>query len=128
MLERLVDNGLSQEDISLATEETGDIFHAAVISDAVESSQMGKFGHVVTVEITDNIRIPAFSELEILAQVKGDDRHCYMLESNLKNLSVARAVVMPDMVVPVRLLNPTGDQLIYTQELVWLCCGRSQKS
>ena len=33
---------------------------------------MGESGNVLTVKITDNIRIPAFSELEILAQVKGD--------------------------------------------------------
>ena len=65
MLQQLVDNSLPQEDTSLATEEPGDIFHAAGISDTVESSQMGKFGHVLTVKITDNIRIPAFSELEI---------------------------------------------------------------
>ena len=63
----------------------------------------------MTVKINDNIRIPAFSELEILTQVKGNGRHYYMLENNLKNsdLLVARAVVMPDKVVPVYLLNPT---------------------
>ena len=49
----------------------------------MESSQIGESGHVLIVEITDNIRIPAFSELEILAQVKGDGSHCYMLENNL---------------------------------------------
>ena len=39
---------------------------------------MGESLHVLTVKITDNIRIPAFSKLEILAQVKGDGSHCYM--------------------------------------------------
>ena len=45
--------------------------------------------------------------------MKGDGGHCYMLENNLKNsdLLVARAVVMPDKVVPVRLLNPTGGSI-----------------
>ena len=71
---------------------------------------MGESGHVLTVKITDNIRIPAFSELEILTQVKGDGSHCCMLENNLKNsdLLVASAIVMPGKVVPVHLLNPTG--------------------
>ena len=67
----------------------------------------------MTVKINDNIRIPAFSELEILTQVKGNGRHYYMLENNLKNsdLLVARAVAMPDKVVPVYLLNPTGGSI-----------------
>ena len=62
---------------------------------------------MLTVKVIDNIRIPAFSELEILAQVKGDGSHSYMLESNLKNsdLLVARAVVTPGEVVPVRLVK-----------------------
>ena len=67
--------------------------------------------HVLSVKVIDNVRIPSFSELEILAQVKGDGgNNCYMLESNLQNLDllVARAVVTPGNVVPVRLLNPTG--------------------
>ena len=87
---------------------------------------MGESLYVLTVKITDNIRILAFSELEILAQVKGDGSHCYMLESNLKNsdLLVARTVVMPGKVVSVRLLE---NQLICTKELVWLCCLRSWK-
>ena len=79
VLEQLVDNGLPQEDTSRTAEEPGDIFHAA---DTIKSSQMGESGHVLTVKITDNIRIPAFSELEILAQVKGDGSHCYMLDNN----------------------------------------------
>ena len=82
---------------------------------------MGESGHVLTVKITDNIRIPAFSELEILAQVKGDGNHHYLLENNLKNpdLLVARAVVMPDKIVPVRLLNPTGGSInLYSEASV----------
>ena len=71
-------------------------------------------GHVLSVKVIDNVRIPSFSELEILAQVRGDgDNNCYMLESNLQNsdLLVARAVVTPGDVVPVRLLNPTGKSI-----------------
>ena len=70
-------------------------------------------GHVLSVSVIDNGRVPSFSELEILAQTKGDGSHCYMLESNLQNsdLLVARAVVIPGETVPVRLLNPTGNSI-----------------
>ena len=70
---------------------------------------------MLSVNVIDNVRIPSFSELEILAQTKSDGtksdgNHCYMLESNLQNsdLLVARAVVTPGETVPVRLLNPIG--------------------
>ena len=75
---------------------------------------------VLSVNIIDNVKIPSFSELEILAQTKSDGtksdgtksggNRCYMLESNLQNfdLLVARAIVTPGETVPVRLLNPTG--------------------
>ena len=71
---------------------------------------MVKSGHVLSVSVIDNVRVPSFSELEILVQTKGDGSHCYMLESNLQNsdLLVAREVVTPGETVPVRLLNPTG--------------------
>ena len=118
VLEQLVDISLSQEECennshAHVPEGFEDVFHTADISDAVEISQVGGSGHVLTVKVIDNIRIPAFSELEILAQVKGDGSHCYMLEGNLKNsdLLVARAVVMPGEVVPVRLMNPTGGSI-----------------
>ena len=63
--------------------------------------------------LIDNVRVPSFSELEILAQTKGDGSHCYMLESNLQNsdLLVARAVVTLGETVPVRLLNPIGSSI-----------------
>ena len=118
VLEQLVDISLSQEECennshAHVPEGFEDVFHTADISDAVEISQVGGSGHVLTVKVIDNIRIPAFSELEILAQVKGDGSHCYILEGNLKNsdLLVARAVVMPGEVVPVRLMNPTGGSI-----------------
>ena len=85
-----MDISLSREDCednshAHVSEGSGDVFHTADISDAVEISQMGGSGHVLTVKVIDNTRIPAFSELEILAQVKSNGSHCYMLESNLKN-------------------------------------------
>ena len=47
-----------------------------------------KSDRVLSVNIIDNVRIPSFSELEILAQTKSDGttsdgNRCYMLESNL---------------------------------------------
>ena len=72
-----------------------------------------KSGHVLSVSVIDNVRVPSFSEVEILAQTKGDGSHCYMLESKLQNsdLLVARAVVTLGETVPVRLLNPTGSSI-----------------
>ena len=79
---------------------------------------MVKSDRVLSVNIIDNVRIPSFSELEILAQTKSDgttsdDNRSYMLESNLQNsdLLVARAIVTPGETVPVRLLNPTGSPI-----------------
>ena len=76
---------------------------------------MVKSGHVLSVSVIDNVRVPSFSELEILVQTRGDGSHCYMLESNLQNsdLLVARAVVTPGETVPV-----LGAQLTCTQECV----------
>ena len=45
-------------------------------------------GHVLSVKVTENDRVPSFSELEIVVQVKGytnDTNSCYLLESNLQN-------------------------------------------
>ena len=58
--------------------------------------------YLLSVNVIDNVRIPSFSELEILAQAKSDGNHCYMLESNLQNsdLLVARAIVTPGETVP----------------------------
>ena len=45
--------------------------------------------HVLSVKVIDNVRIPSFSELEILAQVNGcpiDTSTCYMLEGNLLSI------------------------------------------
>jgi len=65
--------------------------------------------------VTDNVRIPSFSELEISAQVRGHtvNTNSYVLEGNMKNsdVMVARAVVAPGSTVPVRLLNPTGEPI-----------------
>ena len=115
MLEQLVDASLLQEleGTSVVAGESGDAIQATSVSDTVKVSQMSESGHVLTVKVIDNIRIPAFSEMEVLARGKGDSCHCYMLENNLKNseLLVARAVVMSGEFVQVRLLNPTGESI-----------------
>ena len=49
MLEQLADNSWPQQDTSHAAEEPRDIFHAAGISDTVESSQIRESGHVLPV-------------------------------------------------------------------------------
>ena len=112
MLEQLVNTSLLQKELEgtsldLVAGESGDVIQATSVSDTVKVSQMSESGHVLTVKVTD-IRIPAFSEMEVLAWGKGDGCHCYI---NLKNselqVLVARAVVMSGEVVPVCLLNPT---------------------
>ena len=69
-----------------------------------------KFDCVLSVNIADNVRIPSFSELEILANTKGDGDHSYMLESNLQNsdLLMTRAIVTPGKTVyPSTFVNPS---------------------
>ena len=118
----ILDVNLSQEgsDNNFRREET---FQTECSHSVLQHNTPGVFpardpsaesGHVLSVKVIDNVRIPSFSELEILAQVRGDGgNNCYMLESNLQNsdLLVARAVVTPGDVVPVRLLNPTGKSI-----------------
>ena len=64
------------------------------------------------VRVTANVLLPAYSEMEILADT-GDfiqEDHPYMLEgveSSTSNVMVARAVVTPGVSVPVRVMNPT---------------------
>jgi len=65
----------------------------------------------------DNVRVPAFSELEILAKVVGGIPvlgGCYMMEGVLRNsdLMVARTLVSFNEVVPVQLLNPTETSIV----------------
>ena len=68
------------------------------------------------VRITANVLIPAYSEMEILADTSDSIQEdlTYILkgvESQPSNVMVARAVVTPGMSVPVRVMNPT-DQLV----------------
>ena len=86
LLGKVVDENLLQEG-------SIEVSHAADISDTMDNSQMGEPSYVLTVKLIDNIRVPAFSELEVLAQVKCDGSRCYVLENNLKtsDLLVARA-------------------------------------
>ena len=68
------------------------------------------------VRITANVLIPAYSEMEILADTSDSIQEdlTYILEgveSQPSNVMVARAVVTPGVSVPVRVMNPT-DQLV----------------
>ena len=73
---------------------------------------------VFLVKVVDNVRVPSYSEMEIVAKViKGctlSQGSCYVLENNLHNseVIVARALVTPDEFVPVRLLNPTDKPIV----------------
>ena len=73
--------------------------------------------HVFLVKVADNVRVPSYSEMEIVAKVKGctlPQGSCYVLENNLHNSEViiARALVTPDEFVQVRLLNPTDKPIV----------------
>ena len=73
--------------------------------------------HVFLVKVVDNVRVPSYSEMEIMAKVKGctlSQGSYYVLENNLHNseVIVARALVTPDEFVPVRLLNPTDKPIV----------------
>ena len=75
--------------------------------------QSVKSSCVFSVKVQDNVRIPSYSEMEILACVNWCTQNlssCYVLESNLRNsdLFVARALVKGGSSVFIRLLNPTG--------------------
>ena len=75
--------------------------------------QSVKSSCVFSVKVQDNVRIPSYSEMEILACVNWCTQNlssCYVLECNLRNsdLFVARALVKGGSSVFIRLLNPTG--------------------
>ena len=73
--------------------------------------------HMFMVKVVDNVRVPSYNELEIVAKVEGctlsQGSYC-VLENNLQNsdVIVARAMVTPDEFVPVRLLNPTNKPIV----------------
>ena len=78
----------------------------------LNSQENNRKSSVLFVRVTANVLLPAYSEMEILADT-GDfiqEDHPYMLEgveSSTSNVMVARAVVTPGVSVPVRVMNPT---------------------
>ena len=62
----------------------------------------------------DNVRVPSYSEMKILAKVNGCTTNKSSLEGNLKysDLMVARALVIPCESAPVHSLNPTGKPIV----------------
>ena len=68
---------------------------------------------VLFVRVTANIKLPAYSEMEILAELSDltQSNQTYILEErNMQNegIMVARAVVTSGESVPVRVMNPTN--------------------
>lgn len=111
-----MDDGQQESCVVLPSSESVD---TPVATGTVEKSNvhLPKTGHLLTVKVVENVRVPSFSELEIMARVKdcvNSTNGCYLLESNLQNsdMLVARAVVTEGEFVPVRLLNPTGESII----------------
>ena len=78
----------------------------------LNSQKNNKKTPVLFVRVTANVKIPAYSEMEILADV-GDlaqRNQTYVLEDiNIQNsdVMVARAVIIPGESIPVRVMNPT---------------------
>jgi len=92
------------------------VSHKLITSDGqlivLNSQESNKKTPVLFVRVAANVRLPAYSEMEILADV-GDfvqENQTYILEGiELKTTSmmVARAIVTPGVSVPVRVMNPT---------------------
>ena len=63
--------------------------------------------HVLSAKVIENVRVPSYSEIEILKGCTPNESNCYMLESNLQNsdILIARALVTPNELVPVCLLR-----------------------
>ena len=79
----------------------------------VLKSQQNKKTPVLFVRVTANVKIPSYSEMEILANV-GDlaqSNQTYVLEDmDMLNsdVMVAHAVIIPGESIPIRVMNPTN--------------------
>ena len=96
------------------------VSHKLITSDGqvivLNSQESNRETPVLFVRVTANVRLPAYSEMEILADVSDfvHENQMYILEGvklQTMNVMVARAVVTPGVSVPVRVMNPT-DQLV----------------
>ena len=80
------------------------------------SQENNKKTPVLFVRVTANIKLPAYSEMEILAELSDltQSNQTYVLEErNMQNegIMVARAVVTSGESVPVRVMNPTNQSV-----------------
>ena len=82
---------------------------------------------VLFVRVVANSRIPSFSEMEILGTVVGEaPDKTYLLQSQLKHsdLMIATAVVTPGDLIPMRVMNLTGQPvMLYKGTKVASLCG-----
>ena len=72
---------------------------------------------MLSVKVAANVRIPSYGELELMADVSSEVQHdqVYVLEGikmQSNRVMVARAVVTAGNCVPVRVLNPTDQDII----------------
>ena len=80
---------------------------------------------VLFVRVTANVRLPAYSEMEILADVDDfvHENQTYILEGDelqTTNVLVACAVVTPGVSVPVCVMNPTHQPVILYKDTAHL--------
>ena len=89
----------------------------------VDHPTLVKDDSVLLVRVVANSRIPNFSKMEILGTVAGEaPDETYLLQSQLKDsdLMIATAVVTHDDLIPMRVMNPTG-QFMETVMRCLLC-------
>ena len=92
------------------------VSHKLITSDGqvivLNSQESNRKTPVLFVRVTANVRLPAYSEIEILADVSDfvHENQMYILEGvelQTMNVMVAHAVVTPGVSVSVRVMNPT---------------------
>ena len=93
----------------------------------VDHSTLVTDDSVLFVRVVANSRIPSFSEMEILGTVVGEaPDKTYLLQNQLKDsdLMIATAVVTPGDLIPMRVMNPTGQpMMLYKGTKVASLCG-----
>ena len=82
----------------------------------LKSQENNKKTPVLFVRVTANVKLPAYSEMEILADVSdlAQKNQTCVLDVNKQNedVMVSHAVVMPGESVPVRVMNPMNQSVI----------------
>ena len=78
----------------------------------LNSQENNRKTSVLFVRVTANVRLPAYSEMKILAHVSDfvHENQTYILEGvelQTMDMMVARTVVTPGVSVPVHVMNPT---------------------